>query len=454
MAKVFRSWDVAQGGLLPPSLHEFVPPGHMAPFVRGTVREALDLSAILDTYTEERGYPPYHPGMMVALLLYGYSRGLYSSRPLARACEERVDVMAVTGLSRPDFRTIAEFRKRHLVALSDLFVQVLRLCRAAGLVQFAHVAVDGTKLKANASRHKAMSYGRMKTAELALAAEVKAWLDRAGAADAAEDQAHGADRRGDETPAWMAGKQRRLETIRAAKAALEAEAAALPDPEDESGPGTSSGMRWQGRPLRGEDGGPPDRAQRNFTDPDSRILPTRDGFVQGYNGQIAVDAAHQVIVAHRLVTNSADYRALVPLVDSISVHLGRKPREVSGDAGFATEANLAALKERRIKGYLAPGRARHGEAHAAGRRKLTKMPLMSAMAETLKRAGRRSRYRLRKQVVEPVFGQMKQARGFRQFLLRGLGQVRGEWAMVCTAHNLRKLAKAGQGSAMRLPRPA
>src|SRR3954451_558313 len=170
MAKVFRSWDVDQGWLLPPSLHEFVPPGHMAHFIRDTVREALDLSAILDTYTEERGYPPYHPGMMGALLLYGYSRSLYSSRQLARACEERVDVMAVTGLNRPDFRTIAEFRKRHLVALSDLFVQVLRLCRTAGLVGFAHVAVDGTKLKANASRHKAMSYGRMKTTEAALAA--------------------------------------------------------------------------------------------------------------------------------------------------------------------------------------------------------------------------------------------------------------------------------------------
>ena len=409
---------------------------------RGTVREALDLSAILDTYAEERGFPPYHLGMMVALLLYGYSRGLYSSRQLARACEERVDMMAVTGLNRPDFRTIAEFRKRHLAALSDLFVQILQLCRAAGLVQFGHVAVDGTKLKA--SRHKAMSYGRMKTVESALAAEVEGWLSRAAAVDAAEDGEHGPDRRGDETPDWIADKQRRLEAIRAAKAALDAEAANPPDPEDESGPGASSGMRWQGRPLRGENGGPPDRAQRNFTDPDSRILPTRDGFVQGYNGQIAVDATHQVIVAHRLVTNSADYRALVPLVDSIHAHLGRKPREISGDAGFATEANLAALKERRIKRYLAPGRARHGEAHAAGRRKLTKMPLMSAMAETLKRAGRRSRYRLRKQVVEPVFGQMKQARGFRQFLLRGLNQVRGEWAMICTAHNLLKLAGAAR----------
>src|SRR5215210_7680185 len=196
MAKVFRSWDVDQGWLFRPSVHEFVPPGHLAHFVRETVREALDLSAILDTYAEERGFPPYHPGMMVALLLYGYSCGLYSSRQLARACEERVDVMAVTGLNRPDFRTISDFRKRHLIALSDLFVQVLRLCRAAGLVQFGHVAVDGTKLKANASRHKAMSYGRMKTTEPALAAEVGGWLARADQADAAEDREYGADRRG------------------------------------------------------------------------------------------------------------------------------------------------------------------------------------------------------------------------------------------------------------------
>jgi transposase len=442
MAKTFRSWDVDQSWLLPPSVHEFVPPDHLAHFVRDTVREALDLSAILDTYTEERGFPPYHPGMMVALLLYGYSRSIYSSRQLARACEERVDVMAVTGLNRPDFRTIADFRRRHLAALADLFVQVLQLCRAAGLVRFGHVAVDGTKLKANASRHKAMSYARMKTTEQALATEVDAWLARAHEADAAEDREHGAQRRGDEMPDWMADKQRRLQAIRAAKAALEAEAASPPDPDDESGPGASSGMRWQGRALRGEDDGPPDRAQRNFTDPDSRILPTRDGFLQGYNGQIAVDAAHQVIVAHRLVTNAADYRALVPLLDSLQAHLGRKPREVSGDAGFATEGNLAALKERRIKGYLPPGRARHGEAHAAGRRRLTQRPLMSAMAENLKRAGRRSRYRLRKQVVEPVFGQIKHARGFRQFLLRGLEQVRAEWAMICTVHNLLKLAQA------------
>lgn len=442
MTKTFRPWEVDQAWLLPPSIHEFVPSGHLAHFVRDTVREALDLSAILGEYSEPRGYPPYHPGMLVALLLYGYSRGVYSSRQLARACEERVDFMALTGLNRPDFRTISDFRKRHLSALADLFGQVLKLCRAAGLVQLGHVAVDGTKLKANASRHKAMSYGRMKTAEMALAAEVRTWLDRAGREDTAEDQAYGADRRGDELPDWAADKQRRLAKIREAKALLEAEAAADADTPDDDGPGPSSGMRRSGRPLRAKDGGPPDRAQRNFTDGDSRILPTRDGFIQGYNGQIAVDAAHQVILAHRLATNAADYHALVPLIDATRAGLGAKPREVSGDTGFATEANLAAMARYRIRAYLPPSRARHGETDGIGRRTLTNKPLMAAMADRLKRAGRRSRYRLRKQTVEPVFGQIKQARGFRQFLLRGLDKVRGEWAMICTAHNLLKLANA------------
>lgn len=442
MSKTFRSWDVDQGWLLPPSVHEFVPSGHLAHFVRDTVREGLDLSAILKTYEVDRGQPPYHPGMMVALLLYGYSRGVYSSRRLAQACEERVDFMAVTGLNRPDFRTVSDFRRRHLAALSGLFVQVLQLCQTAGLVKLGHVAVDGTKLKANASRHKAMSYGRMKTTEPKLAAEVAAWLKAAEAADLAEDAEHGADRRGDETPAWMADKQERLARIRQARAELEAEAQQDPSGLDPDGPGPSSGMQERGKRKTAKDGGPPDKAQRNFTDPDSRIQPTRDGFIAGYNGQIAVDAAHQIIVAQRLATNPADYGALIPLVDQAKANLGRKLREVSGDTGFATEANLAAMAERTIKAYLPPGRSKHGQDHAAGQRTLIRRPLMAAMAKTLKKAGRRSRYRLRKQVVEPVFGQIKQARGFRQFLLRGLNKVRAEWSLICTAHNLLKLASA------------
>lgn len=447
MSKTFRAWDVDQGWLLPASLHQFVPPGHLAHFVRDTVREALDLSAITGVYKSEQGQPPYHPGMLVALLLYGYSRGIYSSRQLARACEERVDMMAVTGLNKPDFRTISTFRRRHLVALRGLFVQVLRLCQTAGLVKLGHVAVDGTKLRANASRHKAMSYKRMAEQERKLEAEVKAWLDQAQAADAAEDAQHGADHRGDETPAWMADKQRRLERIRAAKAQLEAEARAGADSSDADGPGPSSGMQQRGarKNLTADEeqsATPPDRAQRNFTDGDSRIMPSGVGFIAGYNGQIAVDAAHQIIVAEQVSTNPADFAALIPLVDQAHANLGRKLREVSGDTGFATEANLAAMAERGIRAYLTPGRIRHGETDPTAGRVLKRKPLMQAMADKIRRAGRRSRYRLRKHTAEPVFGQIKQPRGFRQFLLRGLNQVRGEWAMICTAHNILKLYKA------------
>jgi transposase len=439
MSKSFRAWDVDQEWLLPLSVREFVPAGHLAHFARDTVREGLDLSAIVGVYKGEQGQPPYHPGMLVALLLYGYSRGIYSSRQLARACEERVDMMAVTGLNRPDFRTISDFRKRHLAALSGLFLQVLRLCKAAGLVKFGHVAMDGTKLKANASRHKAMSYKHMVEQEPKLAAAVKGWLDQAAAIDAAEDAEYGAERRGDEMPDWVANKQRRLEHIRAAKAQLEAEAKAGSDNCDPDGPGPSSGMQERGDRKRDPTERPPDKAQRNFTDPDSRIMPSGGGYIAGYNGQIAVDAAHQIIVAQQLGTNPADFNALIPLTDQIKTNLGRKAREVSADSGFASEANLAAMYERRLRPYLSPGRLRHDQTDPTAGRVLKRKPLMQAMADRIRRAGHRSRYRLRKQVVEPVFGQFKQARGFRQFLLRGLQKVRAEWAMLCTVHNLLKL---------------
>jgi transposase len=441
MSKTFRAWDVDQVWLLPPSLHDFVKAGHPAHLVRELVRHELDLSAILAEYDEARGQPPYHPAMMVALLLYAFTQGLYASRRIARACEERLDVMAVTGMQRPDFRTISDFRKRHLAALAALFVQLLRLCRKAGLVELGHVALDGTKLAANASKHKAMSYGRLRQAEAALAAEVEGWLAAAAAADDADDAAHGPERRGDELPDWVPDRQARLERLRAAQAALEAEARAEPPPPDAE-PGPSSGMSDHGRPQRATDGGPPKRAQRNFTDPDSRILKTRDGFIQGYNGQLAVDAARQIIVAQRLTTNGSDQAGLVALVDAARAALGRKPREVSADAGFCREDNLAALDARGIRGYLAPGRAAHGAPDPSGRRRLKPGSRLAAMAARLKRAGRRSRYRLRKQTVEPVFGQIKQARGFRQFLLRGFGKVQAEWALICTAHNLTKLLAA------------
>jgi transposase len=442
MSKTFRPWQVEQQWLLPPSVHELIPAGHVAHFVRDTVREELDLTAILSAYSEERGYPPYHPTMMVALLLYAYSRGVYSSRRIAQACEERVDFMAVTAMNRPDFRTIATFRRRHLKALGDLFVQVLKLCRAAGLVKLGHVALDGTKVQANANVHKAMSYGHMREAEKKLAAEVAGWFARAEAADVADDREHGTERRGDEMPDWVANKVTRLARIRAAKAALEAEAKTPPPDPNDDGPGPSSGMmRRTNQPQRAADGGPPEGAQRNFTDPDCRIQPVKRGVIAGYNAQIAADGAHQIIVAQRVQTSPVDGRGLKPLLAAVRAVLGANPKEVSADAGFCSEANLTHLARRRIEGYVSPGRARHGKPNSGGKR-WRRGSRVAAMATKLKRAGHRSRYRLRKQIPEPIFGQIKDARGFRQFLLRGLEKVRGEWAMICTAHNLLKLARA------------
>src|SRR6266849_734756 len=272
MSKTFRPWDVDQVWLLPPSVQDLVPAGHVAHFVRDTVRSGVDLAAILAGYGEDRGYPPYHPGMMTALLLYAYSQGLYSSRRIAKGCEERLDFAAVTGLQRPDFRTVSDFRKRHLAALSGLFVQVLGLCREAGLAKLGHVALDGTKLKANASKHKAMSYGRMAAAEAKLAAEVADWMKQAAASDAAEDRQHGAARRGDETPDWVANKERRLAKIREARAALEAEARAAAASRREGGEGDGEGGApgAPGRAPKPPGAVPADKAQRNFTDPQSR----------------------------------------------------------------------------------------------------------------------------------------------------------------------------------------
>jgi len=423
MAKTFREWNVQQHMLLPPSVLDFVPPGHLAHFVRDTVAEALDLSAIVEVYEEERGYPPYHPVMMTALLLYAYCQRIYSSRRIARACEERVDFMAVTALQRPDFRTIATFRRRHLPALRALFQQVLGLCRRAGLVRLGHVALDGTKIRANASKHKAMSYRRMQEAEPALAAEVAKWLAEAEATDTREDGEHGAERRGDELPAWVANKQERLAKIRAAKAALEAEARAAAPPDAPAPP-------------------PAPKAQRNFTDPESRIMKGPDGFVQAYNAQIAVAAGSQVIVAEHVTPAATDVQALPTLLAQIKANTGRQAKEISADAGYSSTANLQALQQRHIRGYIAVGRHRHGQRAPEAARPLPPDSLLAAMRARIKRAGHRSRYRLRKITVEPVFGQIKAARGFRQFLLRGLTKVQGEFTLIATAHNLLKLAAA------------
>ena len=389
---------------------------------------------------------------MTALLLYGYSRGVYSSRRLARACEERLDFMAVTAQNRPDFRTIAKFRSRHLVALAGLFVQVLKLCQAAKLVELGHVALDGTKMKANASKHKAMSYGRMKKTEPDLAAEVDAWLKAAEAADAEEDAALG-DTRGDEMPDWVANKAKRREKIREAMAALEAEAKAEADAKAaeeaaKRAAAEADGKKPKakgGRKPKTEPGTPEDKAQRNFTDPESRIMKGRDGFIQGYNAQAAVDSKAQVIVAHGLTDCAADSGQLVGLVDAVTANIGEKPAEISADNGYCSEANIQAMEDRGITAFIATGRQKHGAAAADGGKATT--PKTEEMRERLRAGGFDSPYRLRKQTVEPVFGQIKHARGFRQFLMRGIKRVRAEWAMLCTVHNILKLAGAAAATA-------
>ena len=490
MSKHFRPWKIDQTQLLPPSVQDFVPEDHLARFIVALVREQLDLTEINTHYSSPLGQPPFDPRLMVALLLYGYCSGIYSSRRIAKACRERVDFMAIVALDPPDFRTISDFRKRHLKALSGLFLQVLRLCEQAGLVKLGHVALDGSKIKANASKHKAMSYERMEARAAELEAEVAKWLAAAEAADTAEDAKHGADKSGDEMPKWVADKKARAEKIRKAKAELEAEAKAAADERRKAEAEAEERRRQAGRKKPGKPAAPisddPDpKAQKNFTDPESRIMKSKDGFVQAYNAQAAVDAAAQIIVAQDVTQEAGDKQQLVPMTDAVMANMGAKPDELSADTGYCSEVNLAGMEVRGIDAYIATGRERDavagaGEhaamaAHevgvevaaavspepAAAATDLVATPppvavatpaktRVEAMREKIKAGGHQSPYRFRKQLPEPVFGQIKQARGFRQFLLRGVEKVRGEWSLVCTAHNLLKLAKGRTLSAARL----
>jgi transposase len=426
MAKSFRPYEPDQMLLMPPSLDEWVPDDHLARFVREVV-ETLDLTAIEDTYAEERGFPPYHPRMMVGVLLYAYATGTYSSRKMARRLVEDVAMRFLAAGNQPDFRTLSEFRKRHSGALAALFTQVLRLCRRAGLVKLGQVAIDGTRVKANASKHKAMSYGRMSEQEAALQAEIAELLRRAEQADRDEDARYGADRRGDELPAELARRETRLKKIREAKAALEAEA------------------REQARQAgKNAAPAPPAKAQRNFTDPESKIQKTPDGFIQGYNAQVAVDGHAQVIVAQTVTPMAADVGYLVPLVTAVTRTLGRRPRRVLADAGYCSEENLRALEAREIDAYLATGRQKHTEwqAPAPRGRPPAGLTRRERMARKLRTLRGRAVYAWRKTIVEPVFGQIKHARCFRQFLRRGEIAVRDEWGLLCTVHNLLKLHRA------------
>ena len=469
MSKTFRAWKIDQPLLLPPTVQDFVAKDHLARFVLGLVMDELDLIEITAAYSGEKGQPPFDPRMMTALLLYAYCRGIYSSRRIAQACRERVDFMSIIALDPPDFRTISNFRKRHLKALAGLFVQVLKLCEKAGLVKLGHVALDGTKIKANASKHKAMSYERMEKRAAELEAEVAKWLSSAEAADAGEDKLYGRDKTGEEMPDWVADKKRRAETIRAAKAALEAEAKAAAEAKVKEEAAAEEKRQAEGRKKPGPKAAPPSgepdpKAQKNFTDPESRIMKSKDGFVQAFNAQAAVDAEAQIIVAQAVTQDANDRRQLAPMTDAIETNLGRKPEQLSADSGYCSNANIEALETRGIDGYIAPGRTKDtadgaaeasmaappADASATASPEPASAPTrVEAMREKIKAGGHDSPYRLRKQLPEPVFGQIKQARGFRQFLLRGVEKVCAEWGIVCTAHNLLKLAQRRTLSALR-----
>jgi transposase len=432
MSKKFRPWTPEQNLLLPPSVQDWVEADHLARFVLDLVREQLDLGEILKDYEEERGYPPFHPEMMVALLLYSYSQRIYSSRRIAQACSERIDVMVLTGQQKPDFRTISMFRKRHLKKLRGLFGQVLQLCRKAGLAGLGHVALDGTRMQANASKDASMSYSRMKEREKQLRSDIDQWFGRAEQTDKEEDRKYGKNRTGQELPSWVTDKKKRLEKIQQAKAELEKEARAKAE-----APKDPARTRHEAKPR----GVPQEKDQRNLTDPESRLMKRKRGFVQGYNCQAAVDADHQIIVAQHVTNSGSDAHELKPLLKEIKQQMKRQAQEISADAGYSSEHNLKELKRRHIQGYVANRWQKD-----SGQRE-SKLPAKMGryarqMWQRLRQGSYRSRYRLRKQIVEPVFGQIKQGRGFRQFLLRGQQSVSGEWSLLCTVHNMLKLAGA------------
>lgn len=424
MAKTYRPYVPEQDYLLPPSPRDWLPEGHLAYFVSDLI-DQLDLSAITAVYEgEERGYPPYHPVMLTKVLVYAYCVGVFSSRHIQRRLLEDVAFRVLAAGNAPDFRTIADFRKRHLPALKGFFEQVLRLARELGAPRVGRVAVDGSKVQASASKHKAMSYGRMREKERQLREEVKQLLAQAEATDAAEDAQYGAHASGEDLPAELQRRESRLTRIREAKRTLEARAK-----EEAAAAGTPP-----------EAAKPDPKAQYNFTDPESRIMKGPHGFVQAYNVQVAVDE-WQLIVGHAVTQATNDKQQLLPMITTIAQQSGDTPLQLLADAGYCSEENLAAIAETGIDAYISTRKQQHGERPGpCPRGPLPKdATRVARMTRKLQTKAGAAVYAARKTLVEPVIGQIKQARGFRQFLLRGVEKVQGEWALVCTTHNILKL---------------
>jgi transposase len=424
MAKTYRPYVPEQDLLLPPSLREWLPEDHLAFFVSDLI-DQLDLSAITSVYDDEaRGYPPYHPVMLTKVLVYAYCVGVFSSRRIQRRLIEDVAFRVLAAGNEPDFRTIADFRKRHLPALRGFFEQVLRLARELGAPRVGRVALDSSKIQANASKHKAMSYGRMRDKQRQLREEVKQLLDQAEATDAAEDAEYGADRRGDELPVELQRRESRVKRIREAKRALEARA------KDEAAAA--------GTPA--ESAKPDPKAQYNFTDPESRIMKGPDGFVQAYNVQVAVDEL-QLIVGQAVTQETNDKKQLMPMITTIEQQSGATPTQLLADAGYCSDVNLGAIGDTTIDAYISTRKQKHGERPGpCPRGPLPKTAtIVDRMSRKLHTKAGAAVYAARKGIVEPVIGQIKHARGFRQFLLRGFAKVQGEWSLVCTTHNILKL---------------
>ena len=430
----FRPYQPDQGLLLPPDMRDWLPAGHLAHHV-GDLVDGLDLVAFYAPYEGDgRRRSPYEPRMMLKVLVYGYATGVFSSRGLARKLEEDVAFRVLAAGNFPSHRAICEFRRRHLADFKRLFVEVVRLAAETGVANFGTLSIDGTKVRANASKRKAMSYGRMLEEERRLEGEVEALVNRARDTDAAEDARFGEDFRGDELPAELRRREDRLAAIRSAKERLEARAR-----EADEARGRQPGQKRNpkgGRPYKRGYGEPDEKAQDNFTDPESRIMKTSaEGFQQCYNAQVAVEGANQLVAAAEVSANASDQGWMVPLVDGVAAAHGARAATVLADAGYCNEADLAALEARGVDGYVALGRE--------GRRQVAadadKHPAKGRMAGKLATEAGRARYAERKWRAEAPIGWIKEALGFRRFSLRGLKKVQGEWDLVCLALNVKRM---------------
>jgi len=444
MAKSYRPYFPEQDFLLPPSLREWLAEDHLSYFVSDLI-DQLDLGAIEAHYErEERGYPPYHPRMMTKVLVYGYCVGVFSSRRLEKRLIEDIGFRVLAAGNEPDFRTISEFRRIHLKALEGLFVQVLQLALKLGAMKLGRVAIDGTKIKANASKHKAMSYERMLREEARLREEVKRLLAEAEQTDKAEDKRYGRNRRGDELPAELGRREERLKRIVEARKALEARAEAE-QKHKANKPGKKDPPRGGGGGAKGLSAvEPKPEAQHNFTDPESRIMKGSDGFVQAYNAQAAVEPELQLIVAQALTQQANDKQQLIPMIERVREQAGQKVKQVLADSGYCSEENLQKAAKKKVDLYVATGKQKHNQPapiSPRGRIPQSITPVDRMKRKLMTKAGH-TIYARRKTIVEPVFGQIKQAQGFRQFLLRGVEKVSSEWALVCATHNVLKLYRA------------